>query len=303
MYTRCPSCRSEISFELPANLDTASLPENYRHRIKCPCCGVTIGVKINRIDTSATYPNYNNFNNSNTQKPQPAATAFEPVNEQFETYQQQTTTTTTTVTKKTKSAARADKKSGVGRNITVMIFSLLFVALCAVGYLINQGTIKIPENLMWLDIVRSCDGINLFDTLINDFEGFKNGIALIEGAANKTVLLLSSVVPAFLFVLAGINFIVAFIAACGKKYPRAWNLISGILIAGCLILLLFIPFIQGVKLVGIKGDLIGYFQDVINGTEYFSHGQNYLLYAFAGVGFLYLIISLCFCASLKKKHN
>ncbi|HBW06002.1 MAG TPA: hypothetical protein DEF02_05510, partial [Clostridiales bacterium] len=50
MYTRCPSCRAEISFEPPANME--SLPDGYKHRIKCPSCGVTIGVKINKIDTT-----------------------------------------------------------------------------------------------------------------------------------------------------------------------------------------------------------------------------------------------------------
>lgn len=50
MYTRCPSCRAEISFEPPA--DAASLPDGYKHRIKCPSCGVTIGVKLpNRTAT------------------------------------------------------------------------------------------------------------------------------------------------------------------------------------------------------------------------------------------------------------
>lgn len=54
MYTRCPSCRSEISFDPPANKD--SLPENYRHRIKCPSCGVTIGVKINQAPQILSQP-------------------------------------------------------------------------------------------------------------------------------------------------------------------------------------------------------------------------------------------------------
>ena len=51
MYTRCPSCRAEISFEPPANME--SLPDGYKHRIKCPSCGVTIGVKINKIQFKA----------------------------------------------------------------------------------------------------------------------------------------------------------------------------------------------------------------------------------------------------------
>ncbi|MBO5776861.1 MAG: hypothetical protein J6R34_00255, partial [Clostridia bacterium] len=51
MYTRCPSCRAEISFEPPVHAD--SLPDGYKHKIKCPSCGVTIGVKIPRHEAVA----------------------------------------------------------------------------------------------------------------------------------------------------------------------------------------------------------------------------------------------------------
>ena len=52
MYTRCPSCRAEICFEPPAN--AANLPDGYKHRIKCPSCGVTIGVKLPNRDAIAS---------------------------------------------------------------------------------------------------------------------------------------------------------------------------------------------------------------------------------------------------------
>jgi hypothetical protein len=50
MYTRCPSCRAEISFEPPVN--ATSLPDGYKHKIKCPSCGVTIAVKIPRLENT-----------------------------------------------------------------------------------------------------------------------------------------------------------------------------------------------------------------------------------------------------------
>ena len=145
MYTRCPSCRAEISFEPPANME--SLPDGYKHRIKCPSCGVTIGVKINKIDTApATLvqqaPAYT--------QPQ---TNFEPVytNANEEAVPQ----------KKVKA-----KHSGVGRNVTMMIMSLLFIALSVVGYLVNTNVIKIEGGLYgignldgitcWNDCVHAC---------------------------------------------------------------------------------------------------------------------------------------------------
>ena len=44
MFTRCPSCKSEISFEPPENFEF--LPNGYRHRLQCPNCGIAIGVSI-----------------------------------------------------------------------------------------------------------------------------------------------------------------------------------------------------------------------------------------------------------------
>ena len=120
MYTRCPSCRAEISFEPPANMET--LPDGYKHRIKCPSCGVTIGVKINKIDAApATLVQQSSAYNQQT--------SFEPV------YAEDTAQAPS------KKAAKQDKRSGVGRNITVMIMSLLFIAASVVGFLINCGTI------------------------------------------------------------------------------------------------------------------------------------------------------------------
>lgn len=41
MFTKCPSCHADISFEAPVNA-----PAGYKHRIKCPSCGVTMSVNI-----------------------------------------------------------------------------------------------------------------------------------------------------------------------------------------------------------------------------------------------------------------
>ncbi len=43
-YAVCPECKQELRFERPINAN--ELPEDYVHPIKCPNCGVTIGVDL-----------------------------------------------------------------------------------------------------------------------------------------------------------------------------------------------------------------------------------------------------------------
>lgn len=262
MYTRCPSCRAEISFEPPANME--SLPDGYKHRIKCPSCGVTIGVKINKIETTpATLvqqaPAYT--------QPQ---TNFEPVYANEETSVAQP---------KVKA-----KHSGIGRNITMMIMSLIFIALSVVGYLINTDVIKIEGYVYG---IAHFDGITPWNTLIQDFDQFKSYF-------EDPVAGILTILPMILFTLAGINFIVALVSACGKKYGRAYNLIMSIILAACAVVLLFRPFIAMGE--AWENDLVAYFMSVIE-NEY------YLLFVSAGLGVLQLILGLCFCKSLKRKEK
>ena len=261
MYTRCPSCRAEISFEPPANME--SLPDGYKHRIKCPSCGVTIGVKINKIDTTpATLvqqaPAYT--------QPQ---TNFEPVyaNEEAAAVPQ------------TKVKA---KHSGIGRNVTMMIMSLLFVALSVVGYLVNAGTI---ENDLFG--IRYLDGISCWNAMIQDFGAFK-------AYFDNPVVGILTILPMIVFTLAGINFIVALVSACGKKYGRAYNLIMSIVLAACAVVILFRPFIA-VKDAW-EGSILAYFKDLVD-------SGYYMLIASAALGVLQLIFGLCFCKSLKRKEK
>ena len=265
MYTRCPSCRAEISFEPPANME--SLPDGYKHRIKCPSCGVTIGVKINKIDTTpATLvqqaPAYT--------QPQ---TNFEPVyaNEEAAAVPQ------------TKVKA---KHSGIGRNVTMMIMSLLFVALSVVGYLVNAGTIKTDLfGISWFD------GITYWNMLIQDADAFSLLFSDVLGG-------ILTIIPMILFTLAGINFIVALVSACGKKYGRAYNLIMSIVLAAGAIVLMFRPFLA--DLVTDKtlyeGNILAFFLNTIE-------GQQYMFFVSAGLGLLQLIFGLCFCKSLKRKDK
>ena len=262
MYTRCPSCRAQISFELPQSAD--SFPEGYKHKIKCPSCGVTIGVKIPRVESAATVqPTYTPAN--------PAASEFEP------TYQAAPPVPETKAEQRAEK--KANKKSGLVRNIFVMLFSLLFVALSTIGYLAQEGGAlagKLPE---WMGGIQSFDGISFIANLINNFDA-------VRGLDIK--LLVAAIFPTALFILAGVNFIVALISCIGKKYGRAWNLISSVLIAALAILILLGPIIMG----GAK--FVDYFKNILDGKQYF-------LLVGAGLGILQLIFALCFCASLERK--
>lgn len=264
MYTRCPSCRAQISFELPQSAD--SFPEGYKHKIKCPSCGVTIGVKIPRVDTTATVqPTYTPAN--------PAASTDEP------TYQVAPPVPADTRADKIaeKRAKAAEKKSGLGRNICMMIFSLLFVALSVVGYFISNGKLLVPE---WATSIGSFDGIGFIEQLIKDFDSVK---------ALDVKGLIQDIIPTVLFVLAGIDFIVALIAAIGKKYGRVWNLIVSLLIAVLAVFVLLGPVILGGE------PFVDYLKNTVIG------GQQYFLFVGAGLGILQLIFALCFLASLEKK--
>ena len=279
MYTRCPSCGAEISFEPPTNKE--SLPEDYKHRIRCPICGVTIGVKINRpIYTTTTYTPYGTPT---------VATSFEPVLPQNQapaaqrsvSNQQQLPSSQTAKKAKPTSA----KRSGIGRNVVMMIFSLVFVALAVVGYLINNQMIKgLPDSFSWLASTSVLDGISPIEMLIKDFAHFQKLITL-----HGVPYIIMSLVPAVLFVLAALNFIVALIAAIGKKYGRAYNLVISIIVCALAITSLFSPFV-----IAGEGKLVDYFKALVS-------GKQYLLIAVAALGLLQLIFSLLFLKSLNRK--
>ncbi len=258
MYTRCPSCRAEISFEPPANMET--LPDGYKHRIKCPSCGVTIGVKINKIDTQAATlvqqaPAYT--------QPQ---TNFEPVYNNEET---------------TVAPAKKAKHSGVGRNVVMMLMSLLFVALTVVGYFVKVG--KIGNSLYG---IAAFDGITGWITLVTNFDGFKDMFV------PSALLGVIRILPMVLLLLAAINFIVALVSACGKKYGRAYNVVSSILIGLIAIAVLFTQFIVN------NNDGVGF------GAYYKAFvTKEYVVLAGAALGLLQIIFGFCFTKSLERKEK
>lgn len=191
MYTRCPSCRAEISFEPPAN--AASLPDGYKHKIKCPSCGVTIGVKIPRLD-SAVQPTFTPQN--------PNAVSSEPV------YTAQAPEAV---------APAKDKKKPYGRaaNIFAMIFSALLAVILGIGHLVNNGSISV-------DFLQ---GLALFDPIAPI-------MLLIEGGVEglDIIATIIALIPTITLALAAINAIVAIICCAVGTYSRAYNFIWGFLL-------------------------------------------------------------------------
>lgn len=263
MYTRCPACRSEISFEPPANI--AGLPEDYKHRIKCPSCGVTIGVKLNTIERQPTRDSY---------------VAIQPV-------RQAPVPEPATIQDKKNNRNKKDgkimTKHGRGRNAMMLIFSLLFIALNIVGYLATKGVITV-ENNSTLFGLTNFNGILVFEVLIHN-AAFLN--ALFEESIIAGVVF---ILPAMLFVFAIVNFLVSLIALIGGRYSRAFNVIWSLLMLAIGVALIFYNFLFA------NSDGLGV-------AEYFAQqlGENmeYAIFAGAGLGLLQTIFAFIFLAPFK----
>lgn len=197
MYTRCPSCRAEISFEPPAN--AANLPDGYKHKIKCPSCGVTIGVKIPKV-SSDIQPTFVPQNPNAVSSEATFSANLAPAEEQT-----------------VQAAMPAAKRIyGRARNGVIIAFSALVAIICALGYLAASGK---------LDFNGSA-GLALFDgvtPIINLIDGKFSGVDAVQ--------IVIAMLPSITMVLAVINLIVAIISCSVGKYCKPFNLISGLLIA------------------------------------------------------------------------
>ena len=348
MYTRCPSCRSEISFDPPANKD--SLPENYRHRIKCPSCGVTIGVKINQSPQMLSQPygrpqlapppgtrttaqprqttrsnaysaprangygqqrtttnayGYSQPRNGYAQQPranyntqrasygQPAG--YTPYNPPMEEPAPKTSAARATSkpvkeTKKQKTQQNvktvrvSDKKNGSLRNLTMMIFSLIFVVFSVVSYMLSSPT--------WLNGLSHFDGISVWAEMIKNFNTFKGNIAD-YGALGG----FACIVPLLVFTLSGINFIVAFVSLCGRRYSRVFNVLFSLLIGGLAIFALFAPYFYNANYVS-DGARIS----MVNYLKLIATKENCLAIVGAGIGLLQVIFGFVFLKSMYHKE-
>jgi hypothetical protein len=180
---------------------------------------------------------------------------------------------------------KAAKKPGTGRNVFLMFASLIFVALSIVAYLIMNAKIEVPsDGYEWLYPIILFDGITPWQELITNFAEFSAEFT----AERISYVLVNYIVPMAIFTFSGLIFLVDFIAACVKKYSRAFNLIFALIVGGCAIFTLFIPMLS------LEIKFIEY-------PQYVIENQFFLLLAVAILGFIEGLCSLIFLKSLKIK--
>ena len=279
MYTRCPSCRAEICFQPPAN--AANLPDGYKHRIKCPSCGVTIGVKLpNPTSIAQVQPTFTPAN--------PYAAPSEPVYNAAAAV-----AVPATAAAQSAADARPAKKSGRSRNVMIFIFAALLLVCSLLGHFYADqggGTLEdvFGENAEeltagdFLFALGSFDGVGMLETLA-DKAVFEESVA--DG--------LLTVLPIIFFLLTLVVAALALIGFIVKKYPRLIHLILALGLLAVSLCILFQPILMGIEF---EGGIGGYFM------EYVINGMRFLLLAPAVIGLLHVFFSLIFLKSLKKKH-
>ncbi len=274
LYTKCPACKSEIAFEPPKNI--ANLPEDYKHRIKCPSCGVTIGVRLNVIDRQPVR------DTSLTLQPIDDSYALQP--SQYDGAQ--------TDTVPARSVDKPAKKKGTIRNIVMMLFGLLFLALGIVSYLVIKGTIGIGERSYGFEYIN---GVGGWETLFKHFDAFKGAFEF------DTVYGIMGIMPMISFTLAFVTFIVALVSACGKKYGRAFNLIWAIIVFAVGVVVIFAPMIQTQIYISTIPE-----SGTLTFGEYFKglfEDKAYCIFAPMVLGLLQLVFSILFLKSLEKNRE
>ena len=287
MYTRCPSCRAEISFQPPAN--AANLPDGYKHRVRCPNCGVTIGVKLpNRDALAQVQPTFAPQN--------PNAHIAEPV------YNAGIAETVPATASEARAARNAGMKSGRSRNVMIFIFAALLLVCSLLGHFYADqggGTLEdvFGENAEeltagdFLFALGSFDGVGMLETLADEETGSAEFLkAVFEESVADGLL---TVLPIIFFLLTLVVAALSLIGFIVKKYPRLIHLILALGLLAVSLCILFQPILLGWEF---EGGIGGYFM------EYVINGMRFLLLAPAVIGLLHVFFSLIFLKSLKKKH-
>ncbi len=315
MYTRCPNCKTELNFKAPDN--AAYLPDGYRHRIICPCCGIKIGVRIPKPHIIARAIEVPMAQPVIVEQP-PVAEPQYAITPIVEEEPAEVVAIEELVDEQpTQMAAMAEehslyepmviekKKSGLQRNIFMMILSLIIIGLNIASYVIadkiNTGALKITRENLWLLSFEAFMGIDIWEGIVENPDLFVK--AFLDMAGEYTFesvgIGILQKMPFIFFNFALINFVVSFISACGKKYGRAFNVVWSTLmgVAGCMTL--FGPLViinYGAELAGspITMSVEMYINDLINANNF------YLYYVAAGLGVLQWIFSLIFITPLKK---
>ena len=295
MYTKCPSCRAEICFPAPAN--AANLPDGYKHKIKCPNCGVAIAVKLpNRDALAAVQPTFTPQN--------PAAATPNPV------YTGAINTVPAdekTARKEARAAAASEKKSGRPRNVMIFIFAALLLVCSLLGHFFADQGGATMEDIMgdimgetgsseeltagdFLSALEAFDGVGILSDIAND-ELYAE--ALKETFAEDIATGLLEVLPVIFFLGTLLTAALALVGFIVKKYPRLIHLILALGLLAVSACILFQPFLSSGEL---ELDLAQYFMETVIGD------MNFLLLAPAAIGVLHTLFALIFaCISMKKK--
>ena len=273
MYTRCPSCRAEICFQPPAN--AANLPDGYKHRIKCPNCGVTIGVKLPGRDAIAQVQPTFAPQNQGAYSPEPVYNAG---------IAETVPADAAAAKSSSRAAAKAQKKTGRSRNVMIFIFAALLVVCSVLGYFFLQGDIDI----MQMSGLVYYDGVTQLEMMAEDTTLF--AMIFEESVADGLV----AVLPTIFFLGSILTAAIALIGFIAKKYSRLLNLILALGMLAVSLCIVLQPFL----LTGMDGAseiMAEYFVNIIESEEY-------LIFAPAGIGVLHVLFAFIFaCIPMKKK--
>lgn len=293
MYTRCPSCRAEICFQVPDN--AANLPDGYKHKIKCPNCGVKIAVRLpNRDAIAAPQPTFMP-QNPNAFPAEPVHTApvdTAPVDEKA-------------AKRQARAAAAANRKSGRSRNVMIFIFAALLLVCSLLGHFFADQGGATMEDIMgetgsseeltagdFLSALSAFDGAGMLEDIAGDEMTAEYIKAIFEENVADGLV---TVLPIIFFLGTLLTAALALVGFIVKKYPRLIHLILALGLLAVSACILFQPFLFSyAEELGL--DLAQYFMETVIGD------MNFLLLAPAAIGVLHTLFALIFLKSLKKKQ-
>ena len=297
MYTRCPSCRAEICFQVPDN--AANLPDGYKHKIKCPNCGVKIAVRLpNRDAIAAPQPTFMP-QNPNAFPAEPVHTApvdTAPVDEKA-------------AKRQARAAAAANRKSGRSRNVMIFIFAALLLVCSLLGHFFADQGGATMEDIMgdimgetgsseeltagdFLSALSAFDGVGMLEDIAGDEMTAEYIKAIFEENVADGLV---TVLPIIFFLGTLLTAALALVGFIVKKYPRLIHLILALGLLAVSACILFHPFLFS-NAGELELDLAQYFMETVIGD------MNFLLLAPAAIGVLHTLFALIFLKSLKKKQ-
>ena len=297
MYTRCPSCRAEICFQVPDN--AANLPDGYKHKIKCPNCGVKIAVRLpNRDAIAAPQPTFMP-QNPNAFPAEPVHTApveTAPVDEKA-------------AKRQARAAAAANRKSGRSRNVMIFIFAALLLVCSLLGHFFADQGGATMEDIMgdimgetgsseeltagdFLSALSAFDGVGMLEDIAGDEMTAEYIKAIFEENVADGLV---TVLPIIFFLGTLLTAALALVGFIVKKYPRLVHLILALGLLAVSACILFQPFLFSYA-GELELDLAQYFMETVIGD------MNFLLLVPAAIGVLHTLFALIFLKSLKKKQ-